>query len=195
MIRRCSKEASGHITILDEEKDRETFTSGFYQNASHTGKIAAETVQHDVAKMAILTNNTYRGILDQFQYFMTDRAGDSDVMLDELGIDESKRLKCNAHVLLAVDVALDKVFRDVETLIGVANLIGKGASHVFSSPKNSIWFLGLIAVAKLLSPSHNTETISLYKDYTKYLSRIEMESEETKKLKNDFKGFISNRFG
>ena len=27
---------------------------------------------------------------------MNDRAGDSDVMLDELGIEETKRLKCNA---------------------------------------------------------------------------------------------------
>lgn len=65
---------------------------------------------------------------------MTDRAGDSDGMLDELSIDDTRRLKCNAHVLLAVDVALDKVFRDVETLFGVSNLIGKGASHVISSP-------------------------------------------------------------
>ena len=49
-----------HVTILDDEKNRETFTSGFYPNASHTGKDAAETVKHDVAKMAVLTNNTYR---------------------------------------------------------------------------------------------------------------------------------------
>ena len=114
-------------------------------------------------------------------------------MLDELDIDVVKRLKCNAHVLLAVDVALDKVFRDVETRVGAKNLIGKGASHVFGSPKNSIWYLGLIAVAKLLSPSHSVESISLYNDYTKFLSNINGDS--AKKLKNDFKGFISNRFG
>ena len=54
---------------------------------------------------------------------MNDRAGDSDVMLDTLGVDEKKRLKCNAHILLAVDVAMDKVFRDTETLVGVSNLI------------------------------------------------------------------------
>ena len=70
---------------------------------------------------------------------MTDRAGDSDTMLDELDVDKKKRLKCNAHVLLAVDVALDKVFKDTETQIGVANLVGKGASHVFNSPKSSVW--------------------------------------------------------
>ena len=71
-------------------------------------------------------------------YFMTDRASDSDVMLNELGIEERRRLKCNAHVLLAVDVAIDKVFRDIETQLGVASLIGRGVSRVFNSPKNSI---------------------------------------------------------
>ena len=59
---------------------------------------------------------------------MTDRAGDADVMLDELDVPEEKRLKCNAHVLLAVDVALDKAFQDVETKVGEANLIDKGVS-------------------------------------------------------------------
>ena len=161
-----------HITIRDEEKNRETFTSGFYPNASHSGEAAAETVKHDIAKMAVLTNSTYKEILSLLDFFMTDRAGDADAMLDKLDIDAKKRLKCNAHVLLAVDVALDKVFRDVETRVGVANLIGKGASHVFSSPKNSIWYLGLIAVAKLLSPSHSVESISLYNDYTKFLSGL-----------------------
>ena len=89
--------------------------------------------------------------------------------------------------MLAIDVALDKVFRNVETVVGVANLVGSGASHVFGSP--SVWFLGLIAVAKLLSPSHNSETISLYTEYTKYLQSLD------NALKNEFKGFISNRFG
>ena len=43
--------------------------------------------------MADLTNNTYRDILGMLDYFMTDRASDSDVMLDELGIEEERRLK------------------------------------------------------------------------------------------------------
>ena len=106
-----------HVTVIDEEKNRETFTSGFYQNASHSGKTSAETVKHDIAKMAILTNNTYWEMFQLIDFFMTDRAGDSDVMLSELGVDEKQKLKCNAHILLAIDVALDKVFRDTETLI------------------------------------------------------------------------------
>ena len=97
--------------------------------------------------------------------------------------------ECNACVLLATDVAIDKVFRDVEGIVGVANLVGRGAAHVFNSPKNSVWFLGLIALAKLLSPSHSAESISLYREYTKFLNNLNCD------LKNDFKGFISNRFG
>ena len=73
---------TNHVTIEDENKNRETFTSGFYQIASHKGKAAAETVLHDLAQMAVVTNTTYREILDHFHFFMTDRAGDSDVMLE-----------------------------------------------------------------------------------------------------------------
>ena len=53
--------------------------------------------------------------------------------------------------------------------------------------------MGLIAVAKLLSPSHNQESISLHSDYCSYLRRMSEEKGEV--TKNEFKGFISNRFG
>ena len=100
-------------------------------------------------------------------------------------------MKCNAHILLAPDVAIDKVFRDTETLIGVSKLIEQGASHVFSNNSKSIWYLGLIAIAKLLSPSHNKESISLYSEYTEFLKRKsdKGDPEATKLLKSQFKGF------
>ena len=189
-----------HITLIDEDRKRETFTSGFYENVSHKGVDSASTVRHDIAKMAILTDNTYDDMLQLMDFFMTDRAGDADTMLDELDIDDEKRLKCNAHVLLAIDNALDKVFKDTETLIGVFKLISETAAHVFNAPKSSIWYLGLIAFAKLLSPSHNKESISLYTDYTKFLRDDSQSSSDTSSLsktllKNGFKGFQSNRFG
>ena len=53
-----------HVTVVDEDKNRETFTSGFYENASHSGKSSAETVKHDIAKMAVLTNNSYHEMLN-----------------------------------------------------------------------------------------------------------------------------------
>ena len=64
-----------------------------------------------------------------FDFWITDRAGDSDTCLDELGIASERRLKCNAHILLFVDQALDKVYKDVETSLGVQKLVGLGASR------------------------------------------------------------------
>ena len=67
-------------------------------------------------------------------------------MLDELDVGKKKRLKCNANPLLCVENALDKVFKDTETMMGVSNVISEGASHCFISPKNSVWCLGLLAL-------------------------------------------------
>ena len=97
--------------------------------------------------MSVLTNHTYHEILSMVDFFMTDRASESDIMLDELGVDDKKCLKCNAHVLLA-DVALDKVCKYVETIVGVSNLIRRGASHVFNLLKNSVWYLGSASSCK-----------------------------------------------
>ena len=38
---------TNHITIIGEDKTRETYTSGFYQNISHKGIHAADTIRHD----------------------------------------------------------------------------------------------------------------------------------------------------
>ena len=191
---------TNHITIINEEHDRQTFTSGFYENASHGGEFAAETIRHDITKMAIITGNSYADMLTYIDFFMTDRAADATTMLDHLGIDEDKRLKCNAHIMLGVDVAIDKVLKDTETLVGPSALISKNASHCFNSPKSSIWLLGLIAFAKLLSPSHTKETISLYCEYKRFLTDDGSSGSSTsvvscKLLKEGFDGFCSNRFG
>ena len=111
-----------------------------------------------------------------------------------------KRLKCNAHVVLAVDAALEKTFKHTETLVGTSNLISSGPAHVFSSSPNSIWCLGLIASAKLVSPSHMKEAITLYKEYTNFLKENvnlsnEYASISTELLRSGFKGLVSNKFG
>ena len=33
-----------HVTIINEKRKRQTFTSGFYENVSHKGVDAAETI-------------------------------------------------------------------------------------------------------------------------------------------------------
>ena len=189
-----------HIIITSEDKSRESFSTGFNINTSHSGVESAKTVQYDIAKLAVLTGNTYESMIDMVDYFMPVRATDNDRMLDELNIAETKRLKCNAHIVLAVDAALEKVFRDTEAVIGTPCLITEGAAHVFTSSSNSIWYLGLIALAKLVSPSHNKDSISLYKDYTDFLKENVTLCNERKDvsaalLKNGLKGIISNRFG
>ena len=86
-------------------------------------------------------------------------------------------------------------------MIGAQKLISTDASHVFNSPKNSIWTLGLIAFSKMLSPSHAQESVSLYKSYKQYLledsNNDQSETKEASKelLRHGFQKFSSNRFG
>jgi len=47
----------------------------------------------------------------------------------------------------------------------------------------------LKAIAKLLSPSHASHSVSLYSEYKLWLESNQID------LCNSFKGFISNRFG
>ena len=132
---------------------------------------------------------------------MSERAGDSDTMLDSLGVPQPLRLKCNAHPLLCVQNSLDKTFKDKESEIGASKFFSTDAGHVFNSPKSSIFTLGLIAFAKFLSPSHAQESISLYKQYNQFLKAdSEDPHSETKEvsanlLKQGFQKFSSNRFG
>ena len=149
------------------------------ENISHSGTYNAAGMKNWLTQMAILTDLTYGEVIEMFDFFMIDRAGDADAGLDELGVKNEKRLKCNAHILLAVDQAMDKVFRDTEAALGVQNLIGLNASHVFSTGKNYIWWLGLIAFSKLLSPSHAQQSISLYKLYKECLLRDSKSDSET----------------
>ena len=79
---------------------------------------------------------------------MTDRASDNDPAFEELGIEQSKLLKCCAHTILGVDNAADKVFHDVETKVGVHKLLDIGAGTLAFKSSTSIHTLGQIAIAK-----------------------------------------------
>ena len=200
---------SGRITCVtneidsegNEKKIRHSLTTGFLPNISHSGQDSAVAVRSAISQMAVLCSVQYEEMTDFIDFYMNDRAGDSDTMLDELGVEEDRRLKCNAHCILCIQNAIDKVFKDRETEIGINKLISTDAQHVFNSPSNSIFTLGLIAFSKFLSPSHAQLSISLYKAYKQFLSD-DSKSEEsdthelsTKVLKKGFLGFSSNRFG
>ena len=200
---------TGRVTCVSDQvqpdgsskRVRQSFTTGFTANISHSGEHSAVSVKSVIGQMAVLLNVQYEEMHDFLDFFMTDRAGDADVMLDNLGVSEWQRLKCNAHPLLAIQNALDSTFKDQETEIGTQKLISTDAAHVFNSPKNSVWLLGLIAFAKFLSPSHAQESVSQYKQYKEFLKQDSEDDDSDNQqkslvlLKAGFNKFSSNRFG
>lgn len=175
-----------HLTIIDPDtKKKETFTTGFTPNASHSGKDSALAIEYELKRLAVLGGVSHEEIAMMIDFVMTDRAADNDVMMAELNLDAGK-LKCSGHIVLGVDHAIEKVFIDTETKIGVEKLIDSGKILQSSS---SIFTLGLLAITKLLSPSHANHTISLYNcfmDWCEQNGRTEV---------SGFRGFVANRFG
>ena len=127
-------------------------------------------------------------IKDAIDFWMSDRAGDCSTFLDSLGVEEQKALKCCAHLILGVDSAVDKTFKFFEQKIGRHRLLDLSAGDRAFSGGNSIHTLGLIALAKLLSPSHASQSVSLYNEFKQWLLH-------NRYIATKFKGFISNRFG
>lgn len=195
---------TGHITIVDKERKRTTFSTGFSHNISHSGSDQAENLEHTFAMMAVLAATTKEEVKSAIDFFMMDRAGDGKVMLDELEVTDEKRLNCNGHMILCEAACLDSLFVQLEAKIGAEKLISTKASFVFSgrgSKKQSIWTLGVIALSKLLGPRHCKESVSLSTDYKAFL-RADSENNQSDTqllsqtlLKQGFESFSSNRFG
>ena len=139
--------------------------------------------------MSILTGGVSgQELIDVTTFFMSDRGGEVNKTHEELNVDASKWLKCNAHITLAVDEAIDKTFREYEQTLGFSNLLEIQSTRFNGASRGkSVLQLAQIALAKLLSPSHAANSISLYKEFTAFLT--------VNDAKNNFKGFISNRFG
>jgi hypothetical protein len=177
-----------HITIINPDKQRITVTTGYTENASHSGSDGAESYRFRLKCLAALADVTVDDILQSIDFFMTDRAGDNATLLENLDVANHKIIKCSAHVILGVDHAVDKVFRNAEQKIGIHKLLNLSAGEkAFCSPSTSVHTLGQIAIAKLLSPSHAATSVSLYNEYKQWL--------DAKNELGGFCGFISNRFG
>ena len=178
-----------HITIKGPSSKKLTVTTGYVENISHSGEDGAKAYEFKLKCLAILANSTVDEVKSAIDFWMTDRAGECDSLLQNLGVDQSKILKCSAHIILGIDNAIDKVYRNFEQKIGVQKLLEvTGGEKIFMSPSNSIHTLGLIAIAKLLSPSHAQHSVSLYTDFKSWLSENNLECHK-------FKGFVANRFG
>ena len=57
-----------HITITSGNS-RESCSTGFNTNASHSGEESAKTIQYDIEKLAVLTGNTYESMIDMVDFF------------------------------------------------------------------------------------------------------------------------------
>ena len=96
---------TGHLTLVDKVLDsegnvvkkRKVFTTGFLENISHSGVDSAESSKLWISEMALLADTSFEEMKSYITFYMNDRAGDSDTMLDAMDIPEDRRLKCNAH--------------------------------------------------------------------------------------------------
>ena len=59
---------------------------------------------------------TLDDVLSHIDFWMSDRASDADALLEKLGIDVDKRLKCCGHICLTVDEAMEYVFKQVRNI-------------------------------------------------------------------------------
>ena len=178
-----------HITVKGPNQKRKSFTTGYAENISHSGEDGGAAYEYKLKVLAMLTGSSLEEVMSHIDFWMSDRAGDCGTLLEYLGVDPEKILKCSAHIILGIDHACDKVFCNIEQKIGVQKLLHNSAGEkVFSSPGTSTHTLAQIAIAKLLSPSHAAQSVSLYNDYKCWMA-------SNGKEHDGFKGFDANRFG
>ena len=178
-----------HITMSGPNVSQKTMTTGYSENISHSGADGAAAYELKLKCLATLAECDIDDIKCSIDFWMTDQAGDCATLLENLGVTKEKILKCSAHIILGADHAADKVFKNTEQKIGVQKLLHVTAGEkVFTSPGSSVHTLALIAISKLLSPSHAAHSILLYDEYTSWM--------ETEGIEHtSFKGFTANRFG
>ena len=191
---------TGHVTVVekkDGKKIRSNYSLGYYPNISHAGADSAITVNTVLDMLAVVSGSKPEEVKDCIDWFQGDRAGDNLVMLKELEIKEEKTVKCNAHICLAIEEAVDSAMLDTELTVGKDRLISTDASHVFSSSGSSIATLALIAIAKQFSPSHCQESVSQFTAYKSFLKDKSSSGDSQAKtlLQKGFLGFCANRFG
>ena len=108
-------------------------------------------------------------IKNAIDFWMSDRAGDCTTFLKSLNVEDEKVLKCCAHMILCADHAIEKTFKQLEQKIGVHKLLDTSAGDRAFTGGSSVHTLGLIAISKLLSPSHASHTVSLYNEFKQWL--------------------------
>ena len=73
--------------------------------------------------LSILADCNITDLKAHIDFRMSDRGSELDKLLENLDVDESKRIKCCAHIILGIDNAIAKVFKDTEQQIGIQKLM------------------------------------------------------------------------
>ena len=139
---------------------RKIMTTGYSENITHSGAGGTAAYERKLKCLSVQADCDVEYIKSSIDFWMSHRDGDCASLLENLGITEENILKCSAHIILGVDHAVDKVFTNTEQNNGVI-----AGEKVFSSPGSSIHTLAIIAISKILSPSHALYSISLYNEY------------------------------
>jgi hypothetical protein len=93
---------------------------------------------------------------------MSDCSAEGNVLLDNLGVEEKKRLKCCGHTTSTIDEAIGRILLEAEAVVGREKFIGREVGGFAYQKKNSIIVLGLIALSKGLLSSHAALSYSLW---------------------------------
>ena len=158
-----TKKSAGHrlydvktnnITINGPNMKRESYTTGFTENISHSGQDQGASINQTLQILSVLAteNNedqvSVEEIKESIDFWMTDRSTDCSVALDELEVCDEKRLKCCAHTSLCVDESIDSFLKNIESTVGRDKLIGSEIGLKAIQSKHSIVTLSLIALCK-----------------------------------------------
>ena len=179
---------SNHITVKGSNNEKQTFTTGFDPNLSHTGQDSAFSINTKLKMLAVLCSSTVEEMKGHVNFWMGDRADDFTKAFELLGIQSGRVLRCSAHITIGADAAVNKVFKLFENTVGIQNLITLNAGQAAFINNNSVFTMAIHALSKLLSYSHATLPYSLCVMYKKW-----RKSECKDNL--DFEDFSSNRFG
>ena len=101
--------------------------------------------------LSILTSQNSDDLKSSIDFWMGDRADDVTKALEILGIESKKVRRCSGHITCGADNAVDKVFKQYESTIGVQNLINLSDIQAAFLKSNSVFIMGINAISKLLS--------------------------------------------
>ena len=65
--------------------------------------------------LSILANCEVKDLKANIDCWMSDRGSELNTLFEKLGIKESKRLKCSAHIILGIDDAINKEHRTYDS--------------------------------------------------------------------------------